>query len=107
MGFALINKADITDKVQTNTLGDHIIQDMNLIGGSWLTTLGTYAKNFAKGAWNVVKAAATNKSGFRDKLVDAYNGAGVVYGTTNVIGGKLDNHMPITGGKSIRNWASK
>jgi hypothetical protein len=55
---------------------------MNVLGGSWITSLLPTLKDIGKGAYNIVRDVISNKNGIRDKLVDSYKGAG------------FDNHIP-------------
>lgn len=73
-------------KSHTNMLKVGYAPKMNVLGGSWITSLLPTLKDIGKGAYNVVRDMINNKNGIRDKLVDSFKGAG------------FDNHMPLSGG---------
>lgn len=92
-------------------LYDLTIKDNVVLGGSFWSVIGEGLKKFGKGAFNVIKNAITNKNGFRDKIVDAFNdeGGAVIYSNSNTVGGNVGATLPIggtggTGGRSIQNW---
>jgi hypothetical protein len=42
---------------------------MNVLGGSWITSLLPTLKDIGKGAYNIVRDVISNKNGIRDKLL--------------------------------------
>lgn len=74
---------------------------MNILGGSWLSSLAPALKGVGKGVFNVVKAAFGNKNGFRDALAKAYKGE-----ETSTTGGAFDNHAPTLGGNGYQHFQS-
>lgn len=71
---------------------DKTIKGMNMIGGSFWSAIGDVAKKIGTGVKNVFTGVIQNRNGFRDNLVNAWNGAG-----------SMDNHYPINGGAVIHN----
>ena len=75
----------------TNALFHSFAPKMNIIGGSWISSLLPKLKGVASGTFNVIKAIVSNKDGLRDALVKNYKG--------ETTGGAFDNHAPLLGGQ--------
>lgn len=116
--FDIIESFDISTlrsmSMHIKDLYDLTVKDNVVLGGSFWSVIGDGLKKVGKGAYNVLKHAITNKNGFRDKLVDAWNdkqeGGAVIYSNSNTVGGNYSPNLPLggqSGGRVISNWGSK
>lgn len=86
-----------------NNLYEQFVPKMDVVGGSILTAIGPTVKSIGSGIFNVIKAAISNKNGFRDKLQEAYKGGGVFDGHAPLMGGGYAQSK-ISGGKSLLDY---
>lgn len=92
--------------LHVDNLYHQIVPKMNILGGSWLSSLAPMLQKFGKGSFRVVQDLVTNKNNLRDKLIDSYNGAGFD-NHSPIMGGKNYQSNIINGGKSINGWESR
>ena len=98
-----LSAGDLNSLTQhTNALFKKFAPKMNVLGGSWITSLLPKLKSVGMGSFRVIKDIITNKDGLRDTLQKSYQGSG------------FDNHMPlggmpqqsnIIGGRPMDSWA--
>lgn len=93
-------------------LYDLTVKDNVVLGGSFWSVIGDKLKGVGKGVYNLVKNAITNKNGFQNSVIDAWNdkGGAVIHSNSNTLAGNNGANLPLGGNKGrkggnvIENW---